>query len=122
MCCRIVGPAPCVTYSGTYKGLNVHVVWNGKDRETGVDNVGTVPASLATYLSLLAFKPDVVISAGTAGGFKAQVRGKGSRKLVTPALLAFGKELGLWQGCNAVRWVGGQRTYVAGLQHALMER
>ncbi|KAG2497949.1 hypothetical protein HYH03_004211 [Edaphochlamys debaryana] len=69
---KIVGPAPCVTFSGVHDGLHIHVVWNGKDRETGVDNVGTVPAALSTYLSVLAFQPDVVISAGTAGGFKAQ--------------------------------------------------
>lgn len=35
--------------------------------------MGTVPASLSTYLAVLAFKPDIVISAGTAGGFKSQV-------------------------------------------------
>lgn len=68
-----MGPAPCVTFSGEHGGLQVHVVWNGRDKNHGVDNVGTVPASLSTYLALLAFKPDVVISAGTAGGFKAQV-------------------------------------------------
>eukprot|EP00198_Chlamydomonas_reinhardtii_P014218 XP_001703555.1 5'-methylthioadenosine nucleosidase [Chlamydomonas reinhardtii] len=69
---KIVGPAPCVTYSGEHQGLAVHVVWNGKCKDHGVDNVGTVPASLSTYLAVLAFKPDVVISAGTCGGFKAQ--------------------------------------------------
>jgi hypothetical protein len=114
---RLVGPAPCVTYSGEHKGVQVrllrvgtvpvpsflccglhdavhhptkhasspmacmaplrvvqvHVVWNGKCATTGVDNVGTVPASLSTYLALQAFQPDLVISAGTAGGFKSQV-------------------------------------------------
>lgn len=76
---RLMGPAPCVTFSGTHNGLQVHVVWNGKDRDTGVDNVGTVPASLSTYLAVLAFKPDIVISAGTSGGFKAQARGSWGR-------------------------------------------
>lgn len=37
-----------------------------------VDQVGTVPAALTAYLALLAFQPDLLISAGTAGGFKAQ--------------------------------------------------
>ncbi|GIL43614.1 hypothetical protein Vafri_1271 [Volvox africanus] len=69
---KIVGPAPCVTFSSHHEDLDIHVVWNGKDENTGVDNVGTVPASLSTYLAVLAFKPDVVISAGTAGGFRAQ--------------------------------------------------
>lgn len=30
-----------------------------------MDNVGTVPAALTTYLAIQAFKPDIVISAGT---------------------------------------------------------
>lgn len=36
----------------------------------GVDSVGTVSASLVTYASILALQPDLVINAGTAGGFK----------------------------------------------------
>lgn len=37
---------------------------------SGVDNVGTVSASLVTYASIQALQPDLVINAGTAGGFK----------------------------------------------------
>jgi 5'-methylthioadenosine nucleosidase len=37
-----------------------------------VDNVGTVPAALTAYLAIQALKPDLVISLGTAGGFKAK--------------------------------------------------
>jgi hypothetical protein len=48
----IPGPAPCVTFSGDYEGVAVHVVWTGRDAKHGVDLVGTVPASLATYLAL----------------------------------------------------------------------
>lgn len=36
----------------------------------GVDNVGTVCASLITYASIQALQPDLIINAGTAGGFK----------------------------------------------------
>ncbi|KIY93858.1 5'-methylthioadenosine nucleosidase [Monoraphidium neglectum] len=69
----IPGPAPCVTFSGDYEGVAVHVVWTGRDAKHGVDLVGTVPASLATYLALQAWPDaDLVISSGTAGGFKAQ--------------------------------------------------
>lgn len=32
-----------------------------------------MPASLSTYLACQAFNPDLIISAGTAGGFKARV-------------------------------------------------
>jgi nucleoside phosphorylase len=38
----------------------------------GVDNVGTVPAALTAYLAIQTLKPDLVISLGTAGGFKAK--------------------------------------------------
>lgn len=44
----------------------------GKDAEHSVDNVGTVPAALSTYLACQQYKPDLIISVGTAGGFKAQ--------------------------------------------------
>lgn len=37
---------------------------------SGVDSVGTIPASLVTYVSIQALQPDLVINAGTAGGFK----------------------------------------------------
>lgn len=33
--------------------------------------MGTVPAALTTYLAIQAFKPDLVISTGTAGGFRS---------------------------------------------------
>lgn len=36
----------------------------------GVDSVGTVSASLVTYASIQALQPDLIINAGTAGGFK----------------------------------------------------
>lgn len=31
--------------------------------------MGTTPAALSTYLSIAALKPDLLINAGTAGGF-----------------------------------------------------
>jgi len=71
---RILQPAPCVTFSGKACELDVHVVWNGRCNTHGVDNVGTVPAALSTYIAAQAFKPQVIISAGTAGGFKSKVR------------------------------------------------
>ncbi|PWA34525.1 nucleoside phosphorylase [Artemisia annua] len=39
---------------------------------TRINSVGTVPASLVTYASILALKPDLFINAGTAGGFKVK--------------------------------------------------
>lgn len=36
----------------------------------GVDCIGTISASLVTYASIQALEPDLIINAGTAGGFK----------------------------------------------------
>ncbi|XP_071715766.1 5'-methylthioadenosine/S-adenosylhomocysteine nucleosidase-like [Rutidosis leptorrhynchoides] len=63
---------PWVRYHGTYKGLNINIIWPGKDAVLGVDSVGTVSASLVTYAAIQALKPDLIINAGTAGGFKAK--------------------------------------------------
>lgn len=41
-----------------------------------MDNVGTVPAALTTYLAIQAFKPDIVISTG-AGMCAPVVHGSG---------------------------------------------
>ncbi|CAA0816787.1 5-methylthioadenosine/S-adenosylhomocysteine nucleosidase 1 [Striga hermonthica] len=61
---------PWVRYSGKYKELNINVVCPGKDKSLGVDSVGTVSASLLTYASIQALHPDLIINAGTCGGFK----------------------------------------------------
>ncbi|KAL5561125.1 hypothetical protein UlMin_030872 [Ulmus minor] len=63
---------PWVRYHGTYKDLNINLVWPGKDLALGVDSVGTVSAALVTYASIQALKPDLIINAGTAGAFKAK--------------------------------------------------
>lgn len=63
---------PWVRYYGKYKDLNINIVCPGKDKILGVDSVGTVSASLLTYASIQALQPDLIINAGTAGGFKAK--------------------------------------------------
>ncbi|KAG0502162.1 hypothetical protein HPP92_002234 [Vanilla planifolia] len=63
---------PWVRYHGKYRDLNINLIWPGKDLSLGVDSVGTVSASLVTYASIMALKPDLIINAGTAGGFKAK--------------------------------------------------
>lgn len=42
-----------------------------------VDQVGTVPAALTSYLAIQSFHPDLAISMGTAGGFSARGAGIG---------------------------------------------
>lgn len=61
---------PWVRYHGQYKQLHLNILWPGKDPTLGVDSVGTVSASLVAYASIQALQPDLIISAGTAGGFK----------------------------------------------------
>lgn len=67
---------PFVAYSGSHSDTKVTVITMGKDTvyETGVDNVGTVPASLATFLAVEKMKAsdspvDLVLNGGTCGGF-----------------------------------------------------
>ena len=63
--------APFCAYSGTHGETRVTVVTNGKDSvyETESCNVGTISASMATFLALQKSSPDILINAGTAGGF-----------------------------------------------------
>eukprot|EP00592_Proboscia_alata_P004352 CAMPEP_0194378648 /NCGR_PEP_ID=MMETSP0174-20130528/36699_1 /TAXON_ID=216777 /ORGANISM="Proboscia alata, Strain PI-D3" /LENGTH=248 /DNA_ID=CAMNT_0039160837 /DNA_START=130 /DNA_END=876 /DNA_ORIENTATION=+ len=64
---------PFKAFSGKYESCDITVVTNGKDTvyETGVDNVGTVPAAAAVLLALQKLdNTDLVINAGTCGGFK----------------------------------------------------
>ena len=68
---RYKTPTSAVSYSGKVGGLDVHLAQNGPSTEYGICKVGTTAAFLTTYLSLDVFKPDLVISAGTAGGFKS---------------------------------------------------
>jgi len=68
--------APFKAYRGNYNTCKVTVVMNGHDEVygTGVNNVGTVPAGLAVFLALQKSEgeADLVINAGTCGGFSAK--------------------------------------------------
>lgn len=48
------------------------LVTNGRDAATGVDNIGTQPATLAAWLAVERCAPDLLLNAGTAGGFAAR--------------------------------------------------
>ncbi len=65
-------PLPPISYAASFNGLNVHLVVNGQDPIYQLDSFGTDAATLSTYLGIKAFSPDLVISAGVAGGFKSQ--------------------------------------------------
>jgi 5'-methylthioadenosine nucleosidase len=59
-------------YDGEHHGVLVTVATNGVDSRHGVDNIGTNPAVLNTWLTIEQYRPDVVVTAGTAGGFAAR--------------------------------------------------
>jgi len=64
---------PCQVFAGAYGGARVTLVQPGRDAgRTGVNNVGTAPAALAAFLATHALKPDLLVNAGTAGGFARQ--------------------------------------------------
>jgi 5'-methylthioadenosine nucleosidase len=62
------GPAPVIVHEGTYKGAAV-VVYNPGLSE-GKSLVGTDFATLATFLAAERDAPDLLINAGTCGGFR----------------------------------------------------
>jgi len=63
---------PCMSYKGDVGDLTVVCVTNGKDIRHSVDNVGTTPAAISTFIAINMYKPCLIINAGTAGGFNRQ--------------------------------------------------
>mmetsp|Transcript_24046 Transcript_24046/g.34445 ORF Transcript_24046/g.34445 Transcript_24046/m.34445 type:complete len:200 (-) Transcript_24046:76-675(-) len=72
--CTVFSNAPCLVYTGKSGNgeCRLSVVTNGKCQKFGVDNVGTAPATIATMVAIAEFKPCLLISAGTSGGFKSK--------------------------------------------------
>ena len=57
-------------FQGKYKDFSLSIVTSGTDtRYDNVDNIGCEAAVLSAYESIRILTPDLVISAGTAGGF-----------------------------------------------------
>ena len=68
--CFMTRRAPMKCYGGAAaRGARVFVVTNGTCAKHNVCNVGTVGAAIAAYDALVTLNPDVVVNAGTAGGF-----------------------------------------------------
>jgi nucleoside phosphorylase len=61
---------PMRPYRGMVGRLDVTLTVCGRDPAHGVDLVATQPAVLATFLAIEHFRPDLIINAGTAGGFR----------------------------------------------------
>lgn len=60
---------PMQLYVGVYKDMQLSLLLSGKDARYGVDNIGTQAATLSAYAAIRDIQADVLISAGTAGGF-----------------------------------------------------
>lgn len=73
----------CLTFSGKYAGCSLYLITNGKCRRYGVDEVGTVPAALSAYVAIKNINPDLIINAGTAGGFYRKSAGIGDTYVVS---------------------------------------
>lgn len=63
------GDLPFVSYSGQVGELRLSITVSGHDPRFRVDNIGPVAATLMSYTTIDRFAPDLMISAGTAGGF-----------------------------------------------------
>jgi len=61
---------PMQGYVGKYANFDIFLIMNGLDPLYNVQNIGTQPATLSTYLGVSYFHPDLIISIGTAGGIK----------------------------------------------------
>lgn len=66
--------SPMISYSGnvvtaTGGEVTLHLIWNGRCKVHSCNLVATTAAGVATYAAVQVFRPDLVISAGTAGGF-----------------------------------------------------
>jgi nucleoside phosphorylase len=71
-------------FAAERSGARVIVAVNGADPRFGVDAVGPEPAVLNTAAAIHAHRPDLVVSAGTAGGWTARGGGIGTVYLSYP--------------------------------------
>lgn len=60
---------PMRGWTGEYKNLQLSLVINGEDPETGLDLIGTQAATLATQFAIDKYDPQLIVNAGTAGAF-----------------------------------------------------
>jgi len=60
---------PFKFFEADRNGCRVIVSVNGRDKRHGVDSIGTEAAALNTYVVARQYNPDLIITAGTAGGW-----------------------------------------------------
>lgn len=61
---------PLRLFQASYNSMRISIVTSGLDTRYGADNIGCEPAAIMAYEGLRTLTPDLIISAGTAGGFK----------------------------------------------------
>jgi 5'-methylthioadenosine nucleosidase len=61
---------PMRAWKGKWQGINLALVTNGKNKDTGLDLIGSEAATLATFQAVKEFQPQLIINAGTAGAFE----------------------------------------------------
>lgn len=61
---------PAAVFTGGIKGKEVILITNGECPTHKIDRIGPQPAGVTAYAAIQKFKPDVIINAGTAGGFE----------------------------------------------------
>ncbi|WP_455498716.1 phosphorylase family protein [Coprobacter sp.] len=66
------GQLPSQAYEAFYAGKEITLITNGVDSETGLDYIGCEAAVLSAHLAISSFPPDLIINAGTAGGFASK--------------------------------------------------
>ncbi|MAJ58663.1 MAG: hypothetical protein CL936_00960 [Deltaproteobacteria bacterium] len=73
---RLDPDLPADWFSGRVEGgsggrdLEVAIAFAGEDPYHGCDRIGTTPATLTAYLFCRRFRPDLLVNAGTCGGFQ----------------------------------------------------
>ncbi len=67
----IFSPYSIEHYSGVRNNKTIHLLINGKCKTHSVDQIGTQASTLTTHLGIEKFAPEIIINAGTAGGFKS---------------------------------------------------
>ena len=69
---RSFSPLPLKVFDGSKGNVDIILSQNGLHNIHNVDLIGSVPATLNTHEVISTYKPDLVISAGTAGGMGAK--------------------------------------------------
>lgn len=60
----------CDSWIGPYEGMQIIMMLAKEDRKYKCDSIGPETACVLTYIGVETYKPDLIVSAGTAGAFE----------------------------------------------------